>query len=140
MRVICTPPIQFAPHPEEDAPHPVLGLHPICTPGKAKCTPPKSEMHPICRILLNLFVIPKKYGYPIGYPYFLSPKRREESNPTVRRAARRLCGIKIEKAYDLLYDYCNAHAVFQSNKRKAVMVCWILKKCFKRINCLFSDS
>ena len=50
---ICTPPPRFAPHP-------VFGLHPICTLGKAKCTPPKSEMHPIYETLLNLFVIPNK--------------------------------------------------------------------------------
>jgi methyl-accepting chemotaxis protein len=60
--------------------------------------------------------------------------------PTEESAFEYIKKGKKNKAYDLLYNYRNAHAVFQSNTRKAVMVCWILKKCFKRINCLFSDS
>jgi len=60
----CTPAFEngphFAPHQEMDVPHLISRLYPICTPGKAKCTPPKSEMHPIYGILLNLHIIPKK--------------------------------------------------------------------------------
>ena len=63
---VCTPGKWFAPHPRDDAPHPVLGMHPICTPGKTKCTPPESEMHPIYGTLLNLFVIPKRQAIPYG--------------------------------------------------------------------------
>ena len=66
MQRECTPGWEFAPHREMDAPQPVLGMHPICTPGKAKCTPPKSEMHPIYETLLNLFVIPKRQVIPYG--------------------------------------------------------------------------
>ena len=59
LYVKCTPGWEFAPHPEMDAPHPVSGMHPICTPGKAKMHPTKCEMHPIYRTLLNLHIIPK---------------------------------------------------------------------------------
>ena len=66
----CTPGERFAPHREMDAPHLVSGMHPICTPGKAKMHPTKCEMHPIYETLLNLFVIPTKSRYPVGYLLF----------------------------------------------------------------------
>ena len=65
MHPTCREYTPFAPrgsslHPARRRMHPTC--FPSCTPfapqGKQKCTPPKSEMHPIYETLLNLFVIP----------------------------------------------------------------------------------
>ena len=62
------------------ASHPVVGLHLVCTPGEAKCTPPKSEMHPIYGTLLKSSVIqtaPYEFlAYVVGWE-LLDRQRRD---------------------------------------------------------------
>jgi len=58
-----------------DAPHPVLGLHPICTPGNAKNAPHlKVRCTPLYGILLNLHIIPKNKREAYASLLFLLPK------------------------------------------------------------------